>query len=705
VRGHAKAPSTRSAHSAELSRVASRRARGLFGIACLCVLGLAAFLGSGAPTAGAVSACPNEAFRLAQHATQLPDCRAFEKVSPEEKGNGDIVGDGATTVAGIEGDGVAFNTRTPFGDTIGSGGIGQTQYVARRTDQGWTVHGITPTPRPDADQGGFFTGTRVQLYSEDVRTAIVRAYDLPAVSDDAPLRNNLYVEDTETRELQTVSVSQVDPLSVFDFVEYPQVFWGFSADARHVSFVAKPDPFFEIVTQFLPEAAPGVSNVYQWDEGVLHLVGILPDSACGTPPCVPDGGSDQLPTNLRGAVSADGSRTLFNAVDSVVTPGGQPQLYQRIDNERTVWISEPEFESAPPEPSGVELKGATPDGRIVFFTTDSQLIEADENGGTDLYRWTDTPDPTKESNLTLIPDVGGGLIGMSDDGEHVYYHTAGDRMKTWDSGITRLISENVVGEQIGFDLMASPGYARVTPDGMFLAFLSSGVVDGPGGHGLTGEVTNKHLEMYLYSLADESLTCASCPPTPASSDATVLPATTLSDLTIGNAGFRPRYLSEDGRVFFSTAESLVPEDVNGVLDAYQYDPASGEASLLSSGRGKDRSTFADASASGEDVFIVSRQKLVPSDRDELVDLYDVGVGGGFPEPLAPASAPCEGEACQAGQAASPGAAPIGSRAIAAGNPRPPCAKSKRRVRRNGRARCVRKHHRKRDAKHNRRAAK
>jgi hypothetical protein len=579
--------------------------------------------------------------------------RHYEKVSPADKGLGDIVGDGWTTVAAQDGDGVAFNTRTPFGDTVGSGNIGQTQYLARRTDEAWEVHAITPTGRPDARQTVIFAPTIVQIYSNDLRTAVVRGYDLPGATDDAPLRNSIYAEDTATRALQTVTVSQVDRPTVFDFLDYPAPFWGISADARHVAFVAAPDPFVGIVTQFLPDARPGVSNVYQWDNGVLSVAGRLPDGR------VPDGGATS-PPNLRGAMSADGSRLLFTGVD-----GGNPeQLYMRINGTRTVWISESELDRNDPDyatdfqefPTNVQVLGMTPDGRSVFFTTDSRLLAIDRNrGGADLYRYTDSPDPSTDSNLTLISQdgtlAGVELMGMSDDGNRVYYRTTEPRMVAWDNETAQLISTVVGASKVGFGLTAFPGDGRVTPDGMFLAFVTD--------ESLTGAVTNHHLEMYRYSLRDNRLTCCSCPPVPATSDVTVLPAATNGRPTVGNAGFRPRFLSDSGQVFFSTGDALVPEDTNGVFDTYKCD-SNGEVSLLSSGTGNDPSTFADASASGNDVFFVTRQRLVASDVDELVDLYDARDGSSLPDIVEQPRSECEGDGCQPPPSASPPEHPRGS---------------------------------------------
>ena len=121
---------------------------------------------------------------------------------------------------------------------------------------------------------------------------------------------------------------------------------------------------------------------------------------------------------------------------------------------------------------------------------------------------------------------------------------------------------------------------------------------------------------------------------------------TAGNPTIENVAIRPRFLDDGGRVFFSTAESLVPQDRNGVADTYEYDGATGELSLLSTGKGRDPVMFADASKSGDDVFVLGRQRLLSSDRDDLVDLYDVRVGPAPPGQQIQETPPCDGEGCQ-----------------------------------------------------------
>ena len=574
------------------------------------------------------------------------DPRHYEKVSPAAKGNGDIVGDGGTNVASRAGDAVTLAARTPFGDTISSGVSGQTQYVARRAANGWVTRSITPEPRPDAYQV-FFGSTRYQAFADDLRSAVLFGYDLPAATGDVPLRNNVYVEDTATRALQPVTMAQdgfPDPLPVW-FELNNNFTWGVSADARHVAFVSR--------VPYLPSAATngtqfGPPNIYQWDEGVLSLAGILPD---GT---VPPGGSEaplmtQPEPSYSATMSADGSRLLF-----VASAGGDPQLYQRIDGSRTAWVSEPEFDvtdpGAPPgsqrDPSGVTLMAATPDGRSVFFTTVSPLLSDDTNAATDLYRWTASADPGSDANLTRITESGfGGLfIGMSDDGGRVYYLTSANELIAWDHGVVLFINRAVVTPtaQDSVAIDASPGLGRVTSDGRYLAFVSKASSDGIGP---TGEVTNAHYEMYFYRLGGR-LRCISCPPVEATTDARVLPSATAGVVTYFFLGVRPRFLSDGGEVFFTTAEALVEQDTNGVADTYEYDPVTDRLSLVSTGKGSDPATFADASASGDDVFFVTRQRLVASDRDDLVDVYDARVGDALPDSAETPTPACEGEACQ-----------------------------------------------------------
>ena len=68
--------------------------------------------------------------------------------------------------------------------------------------------------------------------------------------------------------------------------------------------------------------------------------------------------------------------------------------------------------------------------------------------------------------------------------------------------------------------------------------------------------------------------------------------------------------------------------------------------LLSTGKGAEPAFFADADEDGENVFIFTANPLVSQDKDALIDAYDVRVGGGLASQNQPATKPCDGEACK-----------------------------------------------------------
>lgn len=109
-------------------------------------------------------------------------------------------------------------------------------------------------------------------------------------------------------------------------------------------------------------------------------------------------------------------------------------------------------------------------------------------------------------------------------------------------------------------------------------------------------------------------------------------------VTVSKALYQPRYLSNTGRLFFNSNDALVPQDVNGTEDVYEYEPSGvgdcttssvvfgvrsdGCVSLISSGSSPTESAFLDASGSGGDVFFLTTAKLSPADYDTVLDVYD-----------------------------------------------------------------------------------
>ena len=132
MRRHAKPSSAGSSSGIGASRAP-------FGVACLCVLGLAAFLGSGTSSAAAADACPNAEIRAAQNASNLPECRAYELVSPPDK-EGNTVDPRATIQSAPDGNVVAYSVSNGFGGAEAS--LNGGYYIARRSGEGWSSEAI-----------------------------------------------------------------------------------------------------------------------------------------------------------------------------------------------------------------------------------------------------------------------------------------------------------------------------------------------------------------------------------------------------------------------------------------------------------------------------------------------------------------------------------------------------------------------------------
>jgi hypothetical protein len=178
-------------------------------------------------------------------------------------------------------------------------------------------------------------------------------------------------------------------------------------------------------------------------------------------------------------------------------------------------------------------------------------------------------------------------------------------------------------------------------------------------------------------------------------------------LTIG----QPRFLTDSGRLYFDTKDSLSLLDTNeGFQDVYQYEPQGvgscdrqgGCVKMISAGHEATDSNFLAIDEGAGNVFFTTRDRLVRADHDELVDLYDARVDGGIAEADAP-PLPCQGEACQPQVGAPPRPTPATSAPAGDGNldeaSRRACPKGK--VRRHGRCASSRKakKHQKRSQRH------
>jgi hypothetical protein len=666
-------------------------------------------------------------------AAQLPDGRAYELVSPSAKLGNDVVpATSRTRAAAFAPPGlpmaVAFASLGGFVDVRGTGI--STEYLAQRTGapgtSGWTTHAITPLQQPmsvlaaAAQLDPLYEGDM----SPDLSTGVFRAWSpltsAPNVAEveNLYLRSDLRVPGAGAYALLTGAFAPLPPIA--GGAERPYLA-GTSADFRHA--------IFESRLALTPDASGTNVKLYKaGEDGSVRLIApsaTCPGAIAPAAPCSAAGLGAAAVRQTTRTISADGSRVLVTApvtvTGTVSTSGSDPSSLFQLDDHGTPSTADDELtklnaseKAVPDAPEAARFQTASTDGERVFFTSGEQLTDAPGGG---LYRWTRAPagGSSELRHLTLIP--GGGTataaIGASTDGRRVYLLApapqlipggpaiAENGVYLWEDDGSPGGTLSFVGE-IGFADAAAvahtnatlwnqfPLLSRVTPDG---GNLLLGVSDGSGlgaghDHGIcasnpNGAANGRCTQLYLYRAAGStplapSLVCVSCPPSGAPATANALVNVHAGSGAAQLTWRLNRPLTDDGRrVFFSSAEALVAGDANGKSDAYVYDAPSGTVALLSSGRDAADAYFMDASASGDDAFLLTRERLVGWDVDASYDLYNARVGGGFPEPAA-AGGGCEGEACRGTGRAPPPPALVASPAfVGDGNARGDARRSRR----------------------------
>ncbi len=441
---------------------------------------------------------------------------------------------------------------------------------------------------------------------------------------------------------------------------------------------------------------------------------------------------------------------------------GMTELYDRVDGSATVEISAPAAGAQPGDcetlagacnAQPAQFWAASADGSVVYFTSKAALTKrsytgmeaGSQNPGNDLYRYdvdsrtlTDlTPAVDKAQNED--PDGASvlGVIGASEDGSYVYFVADGElgepgagaqtgqpNLYVWHettagASAVKFIatlappSEEEQQELEELDVGTAFAYrsdaedwashptelqAYLTPDGKQLAFMSVKRLTNYDNEQADEEAGHARLdhEVFEYSAETGRLVCASCDPNGARPLGSAYIGASLSERA-STPFHQPRALSDDGsRLFFSSPDPLVPGLPGGSDKVFEYED--GGVQLISGTEGGGSGVFLDASASGDDVFLATREQLAPGDDDELADVYDARVDGGLP--LAPTLTPCAGAACQEPLTPAPAfTAPISASFSGAGNlsPAPPSKPTRAQLLARALAKCRKLHSRKRRA--------
>jgi hypothetical protein len=622
--------------------------------------------------------CPNEDRRSGPSA-QLPDCRAYELVSPP----------GAPNILGLypapisdDGDRVSF---AAFGTLASGEQSGRNHYLASRDATGWST---SPLDIPFTDPHStplknLFEQTVLGLSKDFGRFYL--STPLPIAPGDDNKAADIYLREPG-EPIRPVSADASSPSGERAFV-------GNSVDGTHAVFKGADGNLWEYV-----DAEPPT----------LRIVNRLPDESVAPAPRAGNWREAGSAGNALGALSADGSRIFF---ESDTGSEATTRLWVREDGEVTLPVAG--------EAPGTVFVGASRDGEVVFFTTPAALDPGDTNGLPDLYRYDVDDDSYARLSVGGDPDplVRTGLgVAVSDDGERVYFIAKGvlteepnakgqsatdgvDNVYLHQDGAVEYVASPQSGpgsDNDGLEVSGPAGSVQDTtgpaqwdlsPNGSHLAFGSR--------DGLLPADTDSAADVYLYDATTTQLTLASTGPKGGNGEF----AAQLGSGFREESAYVPSLLSTDGRfLFFQTAEQLVARDINDRVDVYERDLQSGRTWLISGGTAAADSELFGIDQNGASVLFSDFRRLSPEDTDGERSVYVARIGGGFDTQPPP---PCAGEACKGAPPVPPIPPSADSSATVRGpgnvTPKPPnrrCGKGKRRATRAGKARCVRKQQRK-----------
>ncbi|HKH64029.1 MAG TPA: hypothetical protein VKA35_01045 [Solirubrobacterales bacterium] len=654
----------------------------------------------------------------------LPDQRCLELVSPREAGPVALSGASLTEEldfqAAAEPGSLVYSVSNGLPGTTKGGVV---LYRAGRGASGWSSSQFSPpnTVRNETSEVISWSSTTLGI-SADLSCGFVES-NQPLTSD---FSTRLAVEAGGTNLYRRNLDGSYTAISKLVPENFPEggfgryLVSGFSDDCEKVVFQS----------QYRYPGVPAIEDLlsgdrlYEWDEGTLRSVGMVPgpsgEIAVGAAPAGFPG------TNV---VSEDGTRVFFSAERQI---GANPEevgktgIFVREDGTTTRDLSQ--SETAIPD-TGASYQYATPDGSRVFFIANAGLTVESSPEGTDLYEYNLESDDL--TDLSVDPGNGGAqvgrFIGSSTDGSHVYFGARGQLIpgkgKTLvenQQAHTYSIygAENGVVSYVGVlsaDLLPQRESFQVSPDGRYILFESDANV--------TGYVSGGVQEAYLYDAEakTEGTVCVSCRQ---DGKASVSPRNNrpLGFIDFYNP-FHPkmRLVEHDGQplVFFTSIDRLASGSRAGDTNLYEW--AHGQVLHIATeppiphypeeegSRQHEYIRFVGASADGTDLYFTTSGSLTWENQGGRQSVYDARIGGGFPEP--PASpAPCNPDT--PGSCRAPSAPPLSPAAPATSTfTGPGNAKQKKRHKKHK----PKKHHKKhkqskkqaqaRDANNDRRAGK
>jgi hypothetical protein len=618
----------------------------------------------------------------------LPDGRQWELVSPPDKHGGNILGPASPLAQGIYEAAVGGDAVTYLSDgaTEGTaqGAAGYVQVLSERGPSGWRSEDIATPHGESPEVPGATKLVEDRFFSPSLSTVVVEPngpfapLQLCSASTCESAASPLATEQTVYLRHNTTCATEVDTCyePLVTAAEGCQDVEAGTAFGGQVNFLAASPDGKHIVIE-APLAPGGKPQVVEWSgeapcAKLSEPIGGVPGS----------GNNGRAPENPRGAVSEDGSRIFWQngssyngssyvevtdlAKKETLQVGNGKALYETASaNGASMFFTEPGklYVCRIVEEAGklaCQLTDLAPNAGTI-----KNMIFASEDGSYVYFVATGVLTGEEQSPRGEVAVAGAPNLYMR------HYDAATEK---WEPPhLIAVISAADANQDFSGETEVERRPVRVSPNGRWMVFMAERSLTGYDNEDVTSKSPGERLdeEVFLYhapstSDAQGRLACVSCNPTsgrPTGMQATdtqllhnplnggtwfsgVVPA--WNDVgTNGSAIRQPRYLSNGGRVFFDSTEALVPQDVKAAIDVYEYESPKGpeaaasdicttESStyskqdggcidLISSGESAQESAFLDASESGNDVFFLTRSKLVGKDRDTAYDVYDAHV--------------------------------------------------------------------------------
>ncbi len=585
---------------------------------------------------------PDRTFTTQGAASILPDGRAWEMVSPPNKHGSPlepITEEGGMIQAAAGGGGIAYVALGPIsGEPKGVRSPHNSQLLAKRSGEGWSTQDIT-TPHEEIATITVGSPSEYRFFSEELESSLVEPVGITRLDPQNPANTERtpYRREADGSFVALITTENVPAGTHFGGEE---ALAGNGIWSNGVEFRAATPDLSHLILSSPQILAPGFEagfeangerSLYELTDGRLALVSVLPDGRASSEAGL-NATVGQSNVNMRGAVSTDGSRVVFQ------TSGSEQHLYMRdIARSRTLQLDQLQPHAAGGQGTPV-FQAASEDGSRVLFTDPSRLTTdaTSRAGAPDLYMCEievkggqlacTLSDLSVDHNPGEAGNVQGQVSAIDAAGTHVYFtangvltstpNAAGEtavpgacesngevacslyqyNTQTRQTSLVAVLSSQDSPDWAGHGNLFVLGNltARSSPNGRYYTFMSQRSLTG---YDNRDALSNRpDAEVFQLDAQSGEIRCLSCDPSGARPQgffdpgrvvfpgplvdhahsweerwvAGSIPGWTQRSTEI--AAYQSRYLDDSGREFFNSSDALVPQDTNNVNDVYQFEP-------------------------------------------------------------------------------------------------------------------------------------